>query len=793
MGRPHARRLGRRAARRRDGSGASWKGDVIVIATLFTWVGYLIAGRRARATVDVVDFMSTVMPFGLLVAAPAALAPRAATCGRSTARPDRRADAGGAQRHGRSRSHRRRPAELDVGTISIIQVAQPALAVCWALLILGEPIVPLQLPGMALVLAGLAGFTVVQQRRHTPPHRRADSTGGVTATVVAARGARGFGGLRGRPPPPTREPDPGNAGGGTDMRPTTPSSSSPAQRRSTGVAVAAVPAGRHVIAADGGLDHALAAGLDPDVLVGDLDSVSADGWRGRRSTPRSRATRPTRRRPTPSWRSPSPPTLGPQRLLLARRARRPPRPRGRRDRRPRARRRSTRSRRSRAGGAATTSRRPRPAARSTSTCRPGRSSPCSRCTAPCRRRHHHRRPLAARRRDLDALVGLGVCNEVERPPGRRERRRRHRHRDRPGSRVMNRPTHSLARQSSSPRSARSPPCGRRRPAATTPTPSRWSPTTRSRPRHAAQRRPRPRSPPRPASTSRSCVAGDAGTMVSKAVLTAGNPEGDVMYGVDNTFLSRAVDAACSSRTTPTGSTPSPPTARAGARRRGDAGRLRRRVRQLRHRVVRRARARAAGRPRRRSPTPHTRDLLVVENPASSSPGLAFLLATVAEFGEDGWRRLLDAASRQRRRGRRRLERGLLRALQRGGRRTAPLVVSYGSSPPSEVLFADPPIDAPTTAVVDTTCFRQVEFAGVLRGTDAPGRGPPARRLPAVGAASRRARRSNLFVFPANADVALPDGVRRLRGVPDRPADARPGDIAANREAWIDDWTDTVLR
>ncbi len=37
-------------------------------------------------------------------------------------------------------------------------------------------------------------------------------------------------------------------------------------------------------------------------------------------------------------------------------------------------------------------------------------------------------------------------------------------------------------------------------------------------------------------------AGDTGTMVSKAVLTAGNPEGDVMFGVDNTFLSRVVDA-----------------------------------------------------------------------------------------------------------------------------------------------------------------------------------------------------------------------------------------------------------
>ena len=36
------------------------------------------------------------------------------------------------------------------------------------------------------------------------------------------------------------------------------------------------------------------------------------------------------------------------------------------------------------------------------------------------------------------------------------------------------------------------------------------------------------------------VAGDTGTMLSKASLTAGTPEGDVMWGIDNTLLSRAI-------------------------------------------------------------------------------------------------------------------------------------------------------------------------------------------------------------------------------------------------------------
>lgn len=43
------------------------------------------------------------------------------------------------------------------------------------------------------------------------------------------------------------------------------------------VAVAAIPDGAMVIAADGGLDHALAAGIEPDVVIGDLDSITAEG------------------------------------------------------------------------------------------------------------------------------------------------------------------------------------------------------------------------------------------------------------------------------------------------------------------------------------------------------------------------------------------------------------------------------------------------------------------------------------------------------------------------------------
>ena len=98
--------------------------------------------------------------------------------------------------------------ELPVATIGIIQVAQPAIAVCWSFIVLGEAVKVAQIPGMVLVIVGLVAFTIVSQRRSATP--------AATVERRPTRGARGTGGLRGRSPPPTREPEPGNAGGGIE-------------------------------------------------------------------------------------------------------------------------------------------------------------------------------------------------------------------------------------------------------------------------------------------------------------------------------------------------------------------------------------------------------------------------------------------------------------------------------------------------------------------------------------------------------------------------------------------------
>jgi thiamine transport system substrate-binding protein len=185
------------------------------------------------------------------------------------------------------------------------------------------------------------------------------------------------------------------------------------------------------------------------------------------------------------------------------------------------------------------------------------------------------------------------------------------------------------------------------------------------------------------------------------------------------------------------------------------------------------------------------DLLVVENPATSSPGLAFLLATIDEFGIDGWQDywavLADNGVA--------VTDGWTEAYYEqfswAGGGSRPMVVSYGSSPPAEVIFADPPRDDAPTGVIESTCFRQVEFAGILRGTEAP---EAARMLldHLVGERVQSELALNLFVYPANTAIELPQEFVDFAVVPESSRSLDPAEIDANRSDWIDEWTSIVL-
>ena len=150
---------------------SSLSGDLLMIGVITLWTTYLLTSKRARAAgVGTLDFMACMMPIGVLTAGPIAAIIAGSDVFGLSAR-------GwlvvliltlltGMLSHGCivfAQQH------LPVATIGIMQTAQPALAVFFAFVILGEEIRPLQAVGMLLVISGLALFTLASARSDTIP------------------------------------------------------------------------------------------------------------------------------------------------------------------------------------------------------------------------------------------------------------------------------------------------------------------------------------------------------------------------------------------------------------------------------------------------------------------------------------------------------------------------------------------------------------------------------------------------------------------------------------------------
>ena len=293
-------------------------------------------------------------------------------------------------------------------------------------------------------------------------------------------------------------------------------------------------------------------------------------------------------------------------------------------------------------------------------------------------------------------------------------------------------------------------------------------------------------------------AGDAGTTVNQAILTrmAGDePLADVLYGVDNTFLSRALEADVFEpyRSAEAAAVMPELVLEGDAATPIDIGDVCLNID-------------VAAFEERGLPVPDElgdlldpalANTLVVEDPSTSSPGLAFLLATVATFGEDdetGWQAFwtelrangVEVASTW--------EEAYYGRFSGGsGEGDRPIVVSYASSPVAEVIFGpDPDADVAPTRAIDAGCFRQVEYAAVLAGAREPelaGAFIDFLLSPETQAALPMA----MFVLPVREDVALPEAFERHALQPAAPLTMEPAAIDAGRERWIDEWTDTVLR
>ncbi|MCC5950739.1 MAG: thiamine ABC transporter substrate-binding protein [Acidimicrobiia bacterium] len=294
------------------------------------------------------------------------------------------------------------------------------------------------------------------------------------------------------------------------------------------------------------------------------------------------------------------------------------------------------------------------------------------------------------------------------------------------------------------------------------------------------------------------AGGDAVTVVNQAVLTAGRPQADVLFGIDNNTLHVAFDADVFEPYEATDAAalreglPLDPQHRATPIDVGDV---------CVNYDVEYFESNDLDVPVTLEDLadPGYGGLLAVQNPATSSPGLAFLLATIAAFGEeeamaywdtlvdndvvvvDGW------------------EQAYYGEFSGGsGEGTRPLVVSYASSPPAEVLFSEAyeatgelPEQAPT-GVLAETCYRQVEYAGVLAGTEVP---------EAAGAvidfllseAVQEAIPLSMFVEPVRSDVALPEVFEAFAVVVDDPWELPSAEVAAERERWVGEWRSVVLR
>jgi thiamine transport system substrate-binding protein len=286
-------------------------------------------------------------------------------------------------------------------------------------------------------------------------------------------------------------------------------------------------------------------------------------------------------------------------------------------------------------------------------------------------------------------------------------------------------------------------------------------------------------------------SGDAGEVLNKAILTKDAPLADVLFGVDNTFLSRALEADIfeayesaalqdvldefkldeTNHVTPVdfgdvcinydknyfveNNLPIP-------------GSLEDLIK------------------------PEYKDLLVVENPATSSTGLAFLLATRAHFGDgylDYWQSLGNNGVV--------VVDGWETAYYTNfsgssGRGAQPLVVSYGTSPAAEVIFAETPLDdAPTASILGPdTCFRQIEFVGILKGTENRALAEKFVNF-MLSVQFQEDMPLQMFVYPVNPNATLPDAFVQYAQAPDQPAVLSPQEIAANRDAWIEAWTDAM--
>lgn len=281
--------------------------------------------------------------------------------------------------------------------------------------------------------------------------------------------------------------------------------------------------------------------------------------------------------------------------------------------------------------------------------------------------------------------------------------------------------------------------------------------------------------------------GDGGTLTNELVLTKDSPMGDVAFGVDNTFASRAVEEGVFA--------PHEFEAPAGVEDYALPG-------DDEHALTPVDNANvcvnvddtwfakegiAPPKDLDDLTDPTYRDLFVTPGAATSTPGMAFLLTTIAEYGDgwaDYWADLVANGGK--------ITKGWEDAYnvdftQGGGNGKRPIVLSYDSSPAFTVADGK----TTTSALLDT-CFEQVEYAGLIDGADNPEGGKELIEF-LVSPEVQAALPENMYVFPVAEGVELPTEWASFAEQPSDPYEVDPADVAANRETWLREWSDVTSR
>lgn len=288
--------------------------------------------------------------------------------------------------------------------------------------------------------------------------------------------------------------------------------------------------------------------------------------------------------------------------------------------------------------------------------------------------------------------------------------------------------------------------------------------------------------------------GDTGQLINRAILSKEAPMADVLYGVDNAFLSRALDEDLFEEYASPALAEIPQEFQLDPQNRAlpvDYGDV----------CINYDKAYFQEKNLTLPQTlqdltkPEYGGLLVVENPTTSSPGMAFLLATIAEFGQEGY---LDY---------------WLQLKQNGvvivndwetayytnfsgssGKGSQPMVVSYASSPPAEVIYASEPLDdAPTASLTGKNmCYRQIEFAGILKGSQHRDMAEKFIDF-MLSQTFQEDMPLQMFVYPVNKNATLPEEFIKYTQIPESPAILDPVLVMENRDTWLQIWDETVLR